>query len=166
MKKLILLLLLLLPINIKALNISESKIIGNSMATAGTNIDLNIHINLQGFDDEENTLGIWTINYELEFNENDLVIEKIGNSEWDSVLYKENNKYYVQSVVNKEKMKNLCFNNFYCGNYLETITFFIKTNEEKNVDVKLKDITIGLLDTSVDKDKYTIDDLNLIKSVN
>ena len=39
MKKLILLLLLLLPINIKALNISESKIIGNSMATAGTNID-------------------------------------------------------------------------------------------------------------------------------
>ena len=84
MKKLILLLLLfLLPINIKALNISESKIIGNSMATAGTNIDLNIHINLQGFDDEENTLGIWTINYELEFNENDLVIEKIGNSEWE-----------------------------------------------------------------------------------
>ena len=167
MKKLILLLLLLLlPINIKALNISESKIIGNSMATAGTNIDLNIHINLQGFDDEENTLGIWTINYELEFNENDLVIEKIGNSEWDSVLYKENNKYYVQSVVNKEKMKNQCFNNFYCGNYLETITFFIKTNEEKNIDVKLKDITIGLLDTSVDKDKYTIDDLNLIKSVN
>ena len=81
------------------------------MATAGTSIDLNVHINLQGFDDEENKLGIWTINYELEFNENDIIVEKLGNSEWKSVLYKENNKYYVQSVVDKEKMNSLCFNN-------------------------------------------------------
>ena len=167
MKKIILLIIMLiLPFNVKALNIKESKIIGSSIATAGTQLNMNVHIDFKGFDDEENKLGIWVINYEVEFDENDIIIEKIKGGLWDSVLYKENNKYYVQSIINHDN-KNLCFNNMlYCNNYLEEITFFIKTNEEKNIDIKIKDITIGLIDTSINKDKYLEEDLNIIKSVN
>ena len=167
MKKIILLIIMLiLPFNVKALNIKETKIIGSSIATAGTQLNMNVHIDFKGFDNEENKLGIWVINYEVEFDENDIIIEKIKGGLWDSVLYKENNKYYVQSIINHDN-KNLCFNNMlYCNNYLEEITFFIKTNEEKNIDIKIKDITIGLIDTSINKDKYLEEDLNIIKSVN
>lgn len=167
MKKiLILLIFLLLPFNVKALNIKETKIIGSSIVKAGSQVDMNVHIDFKGFDDEENKLGIWVINYEVEFDENDIIIEKINGGTWNSTLYKENNKYYIQSIINREN-ENLCFNDmFYCNSYLESITFFVKTNEEKNIDIKIKDITIGLIDTSIEKDKYSEEDLNIIKSVN
>ena len=156
MKKiLILLVFLLLPFNVKALNIKETKIIGSSIVKAGSQVDMNVHIDFKGFDDEENKLGIWVINYEVEFDENDIIIEKINGGTWNSTLYKENNKYYIQSIINREN-ENLCFNDmFYCNSYLESITFFVKTNEEKNIDIKIKDITIGLIDTSIEKDKYS-----------
>ena len=78
MKKIILLIIMLiLPFNVKALNIKESKIIGSSIATAGTQLNMNVHIDFKGFDNEENKLGIWVINYEVEFDENDIIIEKI-----------------------------------------------------------------------------------------
>ena len=167
MKKWILLfLMLILPFKVDALSIKESRLIGSSIVTAGTNVNMNFHIDFKGFDDEENTLGIWVINYELEFDEKDIIIQDIKSQSWDSVLYKENNKYYIQSIIKKEN-KNLCFNNMlYCNNYLEEITFFVKTNDEKNIDIKIKDITIGLIDTSVKKDKYLEEDLNIIKSTN
>ena len=166
MKKIILLIYILItifiPIKISAAEIINTEITGTTEKSIGEEFSLDFKINFSGIEkSEDKNIGIWLLQYELIFDEETLIISGITSNDFESYIYKENNKYYVISeVIENFDGENICSNGIlHCGDYQATINFYIKNTDLTETTIKMNDIQVGLLDITDKEKTYTLDDL-------
>ena len=164
MKKFILMLLvfILFPLNITAVEITETEIIGTTEKNIGEEITLDFKINLSGIEKGiDKTLGVWLTEFELIFDNEILSITDISSEAFNSSVYKKDDKYYVISeVIENSSNTNICSNEIlYCGNYAVSIKFYIKNTESKETIIKMTNSEISLLDIIDETKTYTMDDI-------
>ena len=134
MKKIIILiyisLIIFIPLKASAIEITNTEINGTTEKTIGEEFIIDYRINFDDIEKNE-TEGIWFLQYELVFDEETLLISKITSDNFESYIYKENDKYYVISeVIENNNGENICTNGIlYCGNYQSKIKFYIKNKE-------------------------------------
>lgn len=152
--------IIFIPINVFAIEITNTEINGTTEKTIGEEFVLDYKINLDGIEKDKAT-GIWLLQYELVFDEEILLINDITSNNFNSYIYKENDKYYVISeVIENNNGENICSNNIlHCGNYQSTIKFYIRNTELTETNIKIKDLQVGLLNITDKTKTYTIDDL-------
>ena len=164
MKKILLLiyisLIIFIPLKVSALEITNTEIIGTTEKMIGEEFIIDYKINFNDIE-KNKTEGIWFLQYELIFDEETLLISEITSNDFETYIYKENDKYYVISeVIETNNGENICNNGIlYCGNYQSTIKFYIKNTEKTETSIKIKDIQVALLDITDETKKYTIDDI-------
>lgn len=152
--------IIFIPINVFAIEITNTEITGTTEKNIGEEFVLDYKINLEGLD-KDKTTGIWLLKYELVFDEETLLITDIISKNFNSYIYKENDKYYIMSeVIENNDEENICTNNIlYCGNYQSTIKFYIRNTELTETNIKIKDLQVGLLNITDKTKTYTKDDL-------
>ena len=157
---------ILIPLKTNAAEIINTEINGTTEKKVGEEFILDFKVDISEIQSEENkSLGIWLAGFELIFDENALIASEISSDNFQSYIYKEDDKYYVISeIIENNDSPNMCVNNLlYCGNYEVSIKFYIKNTDLTETTIKMKEIEIGLLDIK-DLDKtYTLDDLIEIK---
>ena len=109
------------------------------------------------------TLGIWLVGYELEYDESVFLIEETSNdgNVWDTIIYKEDGKVYVISEFSNDPFKNGCVDGvLYCADYLITIKFYVKDTDVTSSTIKMKQISAGAFPVSGDLNaSYLTDDM-------
>lgn len=164
MKKIFLLiyisLMMFIPINVYAIEIVNTQITGTTEKSIGEEFIIDYKINFDEIE-KNRTTGIWLLQYEIIFDKDLLLISEITSDDFETYIYKENDKYYVISeVIENENGKNICTNGIlHCGNYQSKIKFYIKNTEATETAIKIKDVQVALLDITNEKDTYTIDDI-------
>jgi len=153
-------LIIFIPIKVSAIEIIETEITGTTEKSVGEEVIIDYKINFDNIEKNE-TSGIWFLQYELDFNEENLLISEITTNDFNTHIYKENDKYYVISEVIEEKNnENICNNGIlYCGNYQSTIKLYIKNTELTETTIKIKDTKVGVLNITEETKKYTLDDI-------
>lgn len=97
------------------------------------------------------TLGIWLVGYELEYDESVFLIEETSNdgNVWDTIIYKEDGKVYVISEFSNDPFKNGCVDGvLYCADYAITIKFYVKDTDVTSSTIKMKQISAGAFPVS------------------
>ena len=152
--------IIFIPINVFAIEITNTEITGSTEKSIGEELALDYKINLDGIE-KDKTTGIWLLKYELDFDEETLIITDITSNDFNSHIYKENDKYYIISeVIENNNGENLCTNNIlHCGNYQSTINFYIRNTELNETNIKIKDLQVGILNITDKTKTYTKDDL-------
>ena len=152
--------LILMPIKIFAAEMVDTEITGVTEKNIGEEFILDFKVNLTEFD-KSKTLGIWIAGFELIFDDQLLVLSDVSSEDFDSYIYKEDDKYYVISeVLENNNSDNMCSNKIlYCGNYQVSVKFYIKNTELTETSIKMGEIEIGLLDMNDETKTYTLDDL-------
>ena len=164
MKKTLLLIyisiIIFIPLKVSAIEITNSEITGTTEKSIGEEFIIDYKLNFNDIE-KNKTTGIWLLQYELIFDEETLLISEITTNDFDTYIYKENDKYYVISeVIENENSENICNNGIlYCGNYQSTIKFYVKNTELTETTIKIKDVQIGLLDITNEIKTYTINDI-------
>ena len=171
MKKILLftyiLVLILIPINVRAAEITTTEISGTVEKTIGEELSLDFKINFSGIEKGNNkNLGIWLVSFELLFDEEVLIVSGVSSPDFDSYVYKEDGKYYVLSeVIENSTSNNICTNGvLYCGDYTVTVKFYLKNTELKNTTIKMGKSEVGLLDITDETKTYTLDDIITINN--
>lgn len=163
---------LLIPFNIYAAEISSTSISGMTEKTIGEELSLSFGINFSGIQKGNNSsVGIWIVGFEISFDEDVFVVTGISSTDFESIVYKEDGKYYVLSeVIENGPSHNNCSNGvLYCADYLTTIQFFVKNTSVTSSTIKMQQVEVGLLDMVDSSKTYTTDDIisistNSIKS--
>lgn len=151
MKKLYLIiiaLIIFIPIKINAIEINNINLVGKKQVTVGELFTESILISFddltQSYDQEQ---GIFYIKYEIIFDPEIFSITSYESPDWDTYIYKEEDKYYVLSIVNTEnKLKQNCPNSFlYCGEYQNTIEFFPNKTTLTDTNITITNVELGIL---------------------
>lgn len=149
-----LILFIVFPVTINAAtaSISNVKIDGGDTATVGSEFIQGFNIQFSGIKKgTSDTLGIWLVAFELEYDENVFIIEKTSSSfdVWASTVYKENGKTYVISQFNKTSDSNACVDRvLYCADHYITINFYVKDTYQSSTMIKLKEVGAGVFQVS------------------
>ena len=166
LKKIIILLLFLVPFSVKAstASIRSASISGMDTVSVGTEFSEDFKINFSNIKKgTTDTLGIWIIVFELEYDEDIFTVENISTDGgvWNSTIYKEGNKTYVLSEFNKDPYHNSCVDStLYCADYIVSIKFYVKNTDKTSSIIKMKDIGAGVFQVSGDSDvEYDTDDM-------
>lgn len=151
--------LIFIPTNINALEIEKTEISGTTESNIGEEFSLDYNITFPKTINK-NQEGIWQIKYELIYDPNILIISEITSQDFDSYIYKEDNKFYIISdVIENSESTNICSNKvLYCGDYNIKIKFFIKETELTETTIKIKDTQIGLLKPNIQNTIYKLTD--------
>lgn len=170
MKKLyflIITLIIFFPNNIKAIEINDIDIVGKKQISIGEQFTESILIS---FDDLEQSFeqkdGLVYIKYEIIFDSELFSIISHESPDWDTYIYQEEDKYYVLSIVNNEnKLKQNCPNSFlYCGEYQNTIEFFLNKTTLTKTNITIANIELAYLGVYESTQLPTIDELTTIES--
>jgi len=165
MKKIYLLIIaiiLLFPTDTNAAAVNDITIIGKENIAIGEPFTESILITFDDIEKKyEQTLGILYLKYEIAFDSSFLVPTAIESPDWDTIIYQENEKYYVLSVVNTEnRLQNNCLNSFlYCGEYNATIEFFLSKTDISESLISISNIEMALLDIKNNSDEYILEDI-------
>ena len=145
--KLIIILVLLLNINTYAqTSIKNISIDGFDTVETNTEFYESFRVNFNELKKGTlDTLGLWIVAYELEYDENIFEITEIESDRvWDTTIYKDNNKIYVLSEFENDPYHNICADNvLYCADYLITIKFYVKDTNVEQTTIKMKDVGAG-----------------------
>ena len=166
MKKIIslLLILFLIPINIKAISVKETTIDCKSEVNNNEMFDVKVKINFDEFDKKnENSEGISLVYYELMFDDEVLGINDVNNNEWNTKIYRDKeNKYYAISELSKNDSDNKCKDKkLYCGDYEVSFSFYGK-KKSNETEIKIGDVIIGILPVVDSKKELTEEDVTFI----
>lgn len=166
MKKLVsfilLITLLIIPMLIKASEITTFEIQALDEVTVGNEFSVGVYI---GLDDlKKGTLdsyGIAGILYEIDFDDSILDITDIAKIDsFKSDVYETENTYYVLSYIDDTNAsKNKCADEvLYCADYLETLKFYIKDTEVEKTEIKITNVNVMLfpVGSSNEEDMITI----------
>ncbi len=144
MKKfLILILSIFLFSQVEAASIKSVGISGPTSIKMGSEITLKFNIDYsdvkQGTND---TYGVVGAGFEIVFDDTIFSIIDIGSEEFDSYVYKEDNKYYIVGTINTKNLtKNSCLDGkLHCGNYLVYITFYVRDTDITTTTIKMQDV--------------------------
>ncbi len=156
MKKIILmtLLIIIIPINLKAVSIGESLLSGPNETKIGEEYTIYLQTGVNEVDPGfNNTVGYGIVLVEINFNTNDFILEEI-KSPYFKIDY--NNSYYIDNekghqlltfVFTEEKSNNSCgYNLLYCGLFRADFKFYTKNTTSSTTTVKVGQVAIGALD--------------------
>lgn len=164
------LLLLLIPFRVNAASIGSSSITQITELEIGKEYSISLNIGVNGIQKgDANSLGIWLVTYELEFDDSVIIISDISSNQWNSILYKDGTNYYVLSEVSDDSTSsNKCFDGvLYCSDYNVTIKFYVKDTKMTSTSIRVGDVEMGLLGMLKEGVTYTEDDMTVISgSVN
>ena len=140
MKKFILLVLafiLLMPImSLKAASISRLDVTGPDSAGVGDSFNVSFYIDFSGID--KNTLGVGGVVYELAFDDSIFSITKAYSNGFDTEVTTQDGRYFVASVINDGNLASKCSDGIlHCGNYVATLTFYVKNANASNTGIKI-----------------------------
>lgn len=150
-KNLVLLLLitvLLIPLRVNAGEVISNTIIGDASVKTDTNTTYKLNVNVSELDASTDvSMGIYLIAYELEFDPEVFAINSVTAKGFDTTVSKQNNKYYVVSIVNDTTADNKCHDGFlYCGVYTADISLYVKNTDKTSSTLKINDLGVGLVD--------------------
>lgn len=172
MKKIIFIVLSLffIPITIKAITpeIQSTWITGIDEYNTGETASLEFGIRFNGlYKSDSSGLGVISVGYELVFDDTVFVVSDIESSEWDSVVYKEDGKYYVISTISENSiLSNRCADGIsYCESYHAIVKFYIKDTNKTISDIKMGEVAVGLSPMIDPNKEYTEDDLVVLEGV-
>ena len=157
---------LLIPSKIKAISIKDTNISGPDMSSTGKYFSLTFDINFSDIDKEKmDSLGIFALDYQIDFDDSILVLNNITSKGFDSDLYVYDGKYYVLSTINMDDpYNNKCADGFlFCSNYTATLNFYLVDTDKKDTTIKVNDIEVALY--SVSDEEINIDNVSLIEGV-
>lgn len=164
MKKFIFLILLLviLPLNVKAASIKNTTLVSGNEAIIGKTYSVSFGVNFDGIQKgSADSLGIAAVTYELVFDDSVFeIIDVISSSDtWESEVYKDDGKYYVLSMVtDSNRLMNKCIDGIlYCADYIISLEFLVKDTETTETSIQIGDVEAGLLNM-IDK-TYTEDEI-------
>ncbi len=163
----LLLLIILIPCNIKGIKIDNIEITGDSIKKVGEEVKLTFKINFTDMiTDNNHTEGIWFIGFRLDYDEDVLVASNITSPHFNSIISNEDNEHYVVSeVIEDSNNNNYCnYGTLYCNNYTVTIIFYIKNNNVNNTMIGMDEVEVILLDMVDDNKEYTLEDATYIDS--
>ena len=136
---------LIIPFNTKATSASIDDIVIEGMDTVsvGTSFSQAFKINFSNIKKGTlDTLGIWTVAFELDYDEDVFIVEDIydNGKVWKSNIYKDGNKKYVISQYNNSVFNvDACVDKvLYCADYLISIKFYVKDTDKKTSEIKMK----------------------------
>ena len=133
-------------------NISSASIEGTDLATTGKTFSESFRVKFSDLKKgSTDTLGIWLVAYELEYDESVFVIEEISNdgNVWDSIIYREDGKVYVISEFSNDPFRNGCVDGvLYCADYLISMKFYVKDTNVTSSTIKMKQISAGAFPVS------------------
>ena len=166
MKKffLCILFIILIPLNINAVSVTTTEIMGMEEKTIGEKLSLSFKVSYDGLHKgQDNSFGLWYVNYELIFDDSILDITGISSNTWDSVVYKENGKYYVLSEIGEDDpSKNKCADGIlYCADYIVTLEFYVKETTKDSTTIKMGNIETGVFDISLSE--YNDENMVIVK---
>lgn len=157
---------LILSLEVKAYTttISNTSIRGTDTATVGQTFSEGFHVEFSNLKKgSTDTLGIYLVIYELEYDESTFIIEEIidNGKIWNSTIYKEDGKVYVISEFYNDPLKNACVDGIlYCADYTVSINFYVKDTNATNSTIKMKQVGVGTFPVSGDINAtYLIDDM-------
>lgn len=161
MKKFILgILLFLLPNLVNAAHIKNTVITNSNsnQLSPGDEFRLTFGINFEQLNEDKT--GIYTIGYQIIFDDSVFSVAEITSPSFNSGVYKEGEEYYVLSIVNNHNNQHKCIDpNLYCGNYTSTIKFVVKNTQKENSTIKIGEIAVALFDMNAPGLEYTEDDI-------
>ncbi len=142
MKKLIVILvLLLIPLNVFALSITDVNINGSYKEQIGKEFTLDYNIMFDEIKrNDPNSYGLILVGMELEIDTDVFQIDKIESPIHTEYVIDTNNKnkIYIISVIDDETNYITCSDNVtYCDNYKATITFGIKNTDKDSGNIKM-----------------------------
>ena len=172
MKKIvfIILLLFLMPLSIQAITpeIQSTWLTGIDEYNTGDTASLEFGVRFNGlYKSDSSGLGVISVAYELKFDDTVFVVSDIESTEWDSVVYKEDGKYYVISTIGENSISsNRCKDGIsYCESYHAFVKFYIKDTNKTVSDIKMGEVAV-VLSPMIDPNKeYTEDDLLVLEDV-
>lgn len=141
----LIIIMLLVPFNINASNASISSVTieGNDGVSVGTSFYEGFGVRFSNIKKgTSDTLGIWTVVFELDYDEDVFIVEDIldNGKVWNSNIYKDGNKKYVISQFNNSAFNvDACVDKvLYCADYLISIKFYVKDTDKKTSEIKMK----------------------------
>ena len=166
MKKVLfmLLLVMLLPVSVHAISISNATLTGPNSITEG---DYEVYKYTMNFKDIHpgSNKGIMIVILELEYDHDVFVVTGINTDHFNSTLYGDEKETYIYSEVIRSDNSNMCaYGNLYCGSQYEArISLFAEKTDKKSAAFKVKTSGILYLDITDFNKNYTIDDLVEVK---
>ena len=144
----IIFLLALFPFNIFAsTSIKNAAIEGADSVKVGSNFYQSFRVNFSDLKKgSTDTLGLWLVGFELDYDEDILAIESIesNGNEWYTIAYKDGNKKYVLSEFSNDPYHNACADGvLFCSDYLVTLKFYVKDTTKTSTKIVMKDIGAG-----------------------
>ena len=158
----LLFMIMLIPLNIRAASIRDTSISGTTIATTGTEYSIFFNISFSDIQKgSADSLGILLVGYELTFDEDVFIITGVSSNEWDSIVYKEDGKYYILSEVGEnDPFKNKCADGIlYCSDYGVLINFYVKDTDKTSTQIKMNEIEVALLEMIKPNKEYGEDDI-------
>lgn len=146
--RILLLLFILIPFNVKAIAIKNVDINSVDEAKIGEEVLLNIKINFsEDFGMNTNSLGIWLLNYEIIYDNTALIATDIISDDWQSVLYEDGGKYYIISEANENvSSSNKCSDGILqCSDYEVTVKFFVRNTDKHSTSIGINNVEAILL---------------------
>ena len=169
MKKNLFLILLLIglifPINVNAVNLSSSRIGKDMTVKTGDTFTIPLYLSFTGVSPKDpNSFGIGGVVFDLEYDDSVLKIIEVNASGFNSELVEENGEYAITSAISGEDLlSNSCMDNIlYCGEYGVSITFYVKDTDKESATIKINEaaiigwqLTNGQRDSYLEKDMQT-----------
>lgn len=162
--KLLLFMILFIPINIFAVSITDISLSGSDEGIVNEKISLTYTINFDNLEKKNyDNVGVYAVLYNLNINKDILDIVSVSSEYWDTLVYLNEDKYQVLSVVNEKNTHKCQDNVLSCGDYSETFEFLVKETKEEKINIEIGEVevwTSPFLDTNLPKEK----DIKSIKS--
>ncbi len=133
------------PIKVNALAITNTRVEGTNEATIGGEFGLSFHVSYDEVKKgTDNTYGVWLVAYEIEFDDSVFMISSVKSNIWDTIIYKEDGKYYVLSEIGEANPdKNKCVDNIlYCSEYYVVVNFFVKDTTVTSSTIKMGEVDV------------------------
>lgn len=165
MKKFLLslILLMVLPIYVYALDIEDTNITGTESGKTGDTISVNFEIDFEKVD-KNSTDGDGIAVVTFQFAADNTILSPVSyESDFETEIYYEGDTYTVVSAI-KENMNNRCSDNvLFCGDkYQLKVDFFIKEHDEtiESTTINFKEVALGTL--KIGTEEVTEDKVNVI----
>ena len=171
MKKNILVIILTLflfaPIKVMANEVSiiDPRLSSKNNISPGEELSVSFFLSFSGIQKGDlDSLGVAAVDYELIYDDKVFVVTDITSREWDSILYKDNEQYRILSMIGDEDpAHNKCIDGvLFCADYGVTIKFYTKDTDKETTEIKVGDITVGLLKMIDPNKEYTEEDVVVI----
>ena len=157
----ILVMALFIPLNVKALAITNTRVEGTNQATVGQEFSLGFYVNYDEVKKNSvGTYGVWIVAYELIFDDSVFMVTGAESNVWNTIIYKEDGKYYILSEIGDENPdRNKCVDDIlYCSEYGIVVKFFVKDTDKTSSTIKMGEVDVEVFPVKGDMNPEYVED--------